>query len=232
MVAHKHGVQAHIRPRGKLARELIEDGKALPKPECIKAKTVKAIDVELGFSEDSIGMVACRKPNALPKYRPRGMSKRHWRKLRSRHAQRAQEFRDQASALDTMDMDGTIHWNRKTGMVKDKLSQKGYTGDHDFMAYTDPNGHPVGPTVRKAIGDDLIRAKNPDAPGFGASNHYEHMGWDTEDLSNVAKPGQRSKREIAEGIKQKIIDGHAPGGEPLNTINPDGPPSMSYWEGD
>jgi len=230
MVADKHGVKIHVRPRGKRSLKLIKEGKALPKPECIKAKTVKPIDVELGFSEDSIGMVACKKPNPLPKYRPKGVSKRHWRKLRSRHAQRAQEFRDQSSKLDKLDMEGSIQWNRKTGMVKDKMSQKGFTGDHDMMAYTDPNGNPVGPTVRDAIGDDLMRGKNPDAPGFGASNHHEHMGWDTEDLSNVAKPGKRSPREIADGIKQKIIDGHAPGGEPLNTINPDGPPGMSYWE--
>ncbi|MCP4897235.1 MAG: hypothetical protein GY906_09725 [bacterium] len=229
-VADKHGVRIHVRPRGKLAQELIEEGKALPKPEAIKAKTVKKIDTLLGYSDESIGTVACKPPNKLPLKKPSSMSKRQWRSLRSRHAQRAQEYRDQAAKLGKLEKQGKITWNRDTGVVYDKATGKPFTGDHDMLLYTDPQGNPVTPAVREGINRDMLNAPHPHCPGRGVIEHREHMGWDLKTVPDTLDPSTgRSARDVASGIKQVIIDSHAPGKEPLTCFNPDNLPSHTWY---
>jgi len=230
-VAHKHGVNIHVRPRGALAQKLIKNGKALPKPEFVKAKTVKKLDTFLGFSDDGTGMVACKQP-MMPGRRPPGMDSKTWVKLQKRCAQRAQEFRDQASKLHQLEKKGKIVWDRKTGKIFDKATGKGFTGDHDIFAYTDPNGNPVSPWVRDQINRDMMTARHPHCPGRGIIEHPEHMDWDVDKVSNVARGGSsRSPRDVARGIKQVIVDSHGIDGENLISIFPEGDPGISVWMG-
>jgi len=109
---------------------------------------------------------------------------------------------------------------------------KPYAGDHDAFAFVDAvSGEPVSPLVNQRINYEL--------QSLGATQHPEHVGWDYSGLSDKvpdgAPPGAQSPRQIAEGIDQKILNGHNEGGQPLNTYNPlqgsKGGWTTSYWKG-
>ncbi|MCW4011519.1 MAG: YIP1 family protein [Candidatus Bathyarchaeota archaeon] len=236
-VCDKHGVKAHMRPTTKYARQHLDNGTALPKSEIIKNKTINDIDEALGFpGGNSKGLAACKKPNALPVKKPAGMSNRQWRNLRTRHAQRSMEYRDQSKYLTQMEGKGKIVWDRKTGIVYDKATGKPFTGDNDAFAFTDAvTGKPISPYTNQRINQDL--------QNLGVTQHGEHINWDYSNLSKTAgKNGAQSKFATAQGIDKKILGSHAPGGEPLNTYNPldynpnvkgveDNGWTTSFWEG-
>lgn len=160
------------------------------------------------------------------------MNSKTWGKLQKRCAQRLQEYPDQASKLSKLERKGKIFWDRKSGVVYNK-SKDGlpFTGDHDMFAYTDPSGKRVSPWVREQISRDMMNAPHPHCPGKGIIEHPDHMSWDLNKVPDSVSPGaSRSPRQVASEIKQRIIDGHAPGGEPLTTFNPDGVPSSSWYE--
>jgi len=214
-VCDNHGVQSHMRPTTKYARGHLENGTAIPKSEIIKNKTISDLDEALGFpGGNNKGLAACKKPNALPANKPPDMSKRQWRDLRSRHAQRSMEFNDQNKYLTQMEGKGKIVWDRKSGIIYDKATGKPFTGDNDAFAFTDAvTGKPVSPYTNARINQELKQ--------MGVTQHGEHIDWDYSNLSKVpGKNGGQSKFGTAQGIDKKILQGHAPGGEPLNTYNP------------
>ncbi len=236
-VCDNHGVKANMRPTTKYARGHLENGTAIPKSEIIKNKTINDLDEALGFpGGNNKGLAACKKPNQLPAKKPPDMSKRQWRDLRSRHAQRSMEYNDQSKYLTQMEGKGKIVWDRKTGIIYDKATGKPFTGDNDAFSFTDAvTGKPVSPYTNARINQELQQ--------HGVTQHGEHIDWDYSNLSKTpgAKGGQ-SKFATAQGIDKKILQSHAPGGEPLNTYNPlDYNPniknvehngwSTSYWEG-
>ncbi|MBN2336831.1 hypothetical protein JXL21_14850, partial [Candidatus Bathyarchaeota archaeon] len=226
MVCDRHGVKAHMRPSTKYARAHLENGTALPKSQIIKNKTINDLDEALGFpGGNQKGLAACKKPNALPPRKPSGMSKRQWRNLRSRHAQRSMEYRDQSPYLNKLESQGKVTWDRKTGIVYDKATGKPFTGDNDAFGYTDAvTGKPVSPYTNAKINQEFQQ--------LGVTQHNEQLGWDYSNLDKTPGPGgAQSKFATAQGIDQKIMNSHAPGGEPLNTYNPlDFDPRQGYGE--
>jgi hypothetical protein len=227
MICDRHGVQAHMRPSTKYARGHLDRGTALPKSEIIKNKTINDIDEALGFpGGNNKGLAACRRPNSLPPRRPSGMSKRQWRNLRSRHAQRTMEFRDQSKYLTKLEGEGKITWDRRSGIIYDRATGKPFTGDNDAFAFTDAvSGKPVSPFTNQRINQEL--------QSLGVTQHNEHLGWNYNHLSRTpGAGGAQSKFATAQGIDQKILRSHAPGGEPLNTYNPlNFDQSAGYGEG-
>ncbi|HEX9915012.1 MAG TPA: hypothetical protein VGB32_08840 [Candidatus Bathyarchaeia archaeon] len=238
VVMDKHGAQAQMRPTTKYARAHLEKGTAVPKSELIKNKTINDIDSKhLGFpGGDQRGLAACRKPNPLPASKPPDMSKAQWRELRTRHAQRSMEFRDQANHLTKLEGQGKITWDRRTGIIYDKATGKPFTGDNDAFSFTDAvTGKPVSPFTNQQINQDLQK--------LGVTQHNEHLGWDYGNLPKTpGAGGAQSKFQTAQGIDNKILTGHGPGGEPLNTYNPlnfnerqgygaENGWSTSYWTG-
>jgi hypothetical protein len=238
VVMDKHGAQAQMRPTTKYARAHLENDTALPKSELIKNKTINDIDSKhLGFpGGEQRGLAACRKPNPLPTSKPPDMSKAQWRDLRTRYAQRSMEFRDQSKYLTKLEGQGKITWDRKTGIIYDRATGKPFTGDNDAFSFTDAvTGKPVSPFVNQQINQDLQR--------LGVTQHNEHLGWDYSNLPKTpGGGGAQSKFQVAQGIDNKILNGHAPGGEPLNTYNPlnfdsrqgygaENGWSTSYWTG-
>ncbi|MCX6648616.1 MAG: hypothetical protein NTV61_04420 [Candidatus Bathyarchaeota archaeon] len=240
-VAEKHGVAPQMRPTTKYAAKHIEKGTAKPKPESIKNKTINDTDAEhLGFPKgDNKGLVACKSPNPLPKTKPADMTNQEWRDVKKRWVQREREFRDNKDHLTQMENEGKIEWDKDTGIIYGKNPNgtrgKPYTGDNDAFGFVDPvTGKPVSPTVNNAINQDLQK--------LGVTQHNEHLGWDYSHSSKTpAAPGAQSEFGMKQGIDNKIMNGHAPGGEPLNTYNPleaaknPGDPqagwSTSYWTG-
>ena len=214
MICDKNGVQAHVRPSTKYARAHLDNKTALAKTEMIKTKTINDLDEALGFpGGNQKGLSACKKPT-LPPRRPAGMSKRQWRNLRTRHAQRSAEFRDQSKYLTKLEGEGKITWDRRSGIVYDKATGKPFTGDNDAFAFTDAvTGKPVSPYTNARINQEL--------QGLGVTQHNEHLGWNYNHLSRTpGANGGSSKFATAQGIDQKIMNSHAPGGEALNTYNP------------
>jgi hypothetical protein len=226
-VMDRHGVQAHMRPTTRYARTHLERGTAISKSEMIKNKTINDMDARLGFpGGDQRGLAACRRPNPLPASKPPDMSRSQWRELRTRHAQRSMEFRDQSKYLTKLEGQGKITWDRRTGIIYDRATGKPFTGDNDAFSFTDAvTGKPVSPYTNQQINQDLQR--------FGVTQHNEHLGWDYGNLPRTSGAGgAQSKFEIAQGIDNRILNGHGPGGEPLNTYNPlNFDPRQGYGEG-
>ncbi len=240
MICDKHGVQANMRPTTKYAAKHLEKGTAQPKPEMIKNKTINDIDAKhLGFPKgDQKGLVACKSPKPLPKTKPANMSKQEWNDTKKRWVQREREFRDNKKYLEKLEGEGKIEWDKDSGIIYGKNANgtrgKPYTGDNDAFSFTDPvTGKPVSPTVNNQINQDLKK--------LGVTQHNEHLGWDYSGAPKTpTTPGGRSKFQVNQGIDKKILNGHGPGGEPLNTYNPlepgkpgSGPDgwSTSYWTG-
>jgi len=220
MICDKHGVKAQMRPSTKYARGHLENKTALAKPEMIKNKTINDIDSKhLGFPGGTQkGLAACKKPNPIPTRKPPSMSKREWRNLRSRHAQRSMEFNAQKKDLIKLESQNKVIWDKDTGIIynKNPNGTRGlpYTGDNDAFAFVDAvSGKPVSPFTNKAINSDLQK--------LGVTQHNEHLGWDISKLSKTpGANGGPSKFTTAKGIDRTIMTGHGPGGEPLNTFNP------------
>jgi len=217
VVADKYGVKAYFRPTNPASRRLLESNKAYPKPEMLKSKTINKLDVELGFPKDKIGTVACKRP-VLPPKKPPGMSKRHWRELKGRYAQRNAEFLDQQAELNQLVNQKTIKWDKKTGSITSNDGKNmPFAGDHDAFAFVDARtGEPVSEAVNNRINREL--------QSMGATSHSEHVGWDyskaSRDIPRNAPKGAKSPFKTKAGIDQKILNGHSPGGEPLNTYDP------------
>jgi len=75
------------------------------------------------------------------------------------------------------------------------------------------SGKPVSPHTNARINQEL--------QNLGVTQHNEHLGWNVKNLSKTpGANGGQSKFATAQGIDQKIMSSHAPGGEALNTYNP------------
>ncbi|MDD3654203.1 MAG: hypothetical protein PHO01_08485 [Desulfotomaculaceae bacterium] len=232
MVSDKYGVKAQMRPTNPESKRWLETGKAHPKPEMLKTKTINELDVELGYPKDYRGTVACKKPDPLPPAKPDTMSAEHWNALQKRHKQRMTEYTDQVEKLNHLEQEGKILWDKKTGIIYNGKTMKPYAGDHDAFAFVDAvSGKPVPPRVNQQLNREL--------QSLGATQHNEHVGWDYSGLPDQvpggSPPGAQSPREIAEGIDRKILSGHDEGGEPLNTYDPlqgeKGGWTTSWWKG-
>ena len=231
-VCDKYGVKAHMRPTNPESSAWLQSGRAHPKPEMLKAKTINQLDVELGYPKENIGTVGCRKPDPLPASKPANMPDAHWNSLQKRHSQRMTEYTDQIAKLKHLEKEGKIVWDQKTGIIYNKQTMKPYCGDHDTFAIVDAaSGKPVSPRMNEQI--------NREFQSLGATQHNEHVGWDYSGLSDKVPdgsiPGAQSPREIAEAIDRKILSGHGEGGEALNTYDPlrgeKGGWTTNWWEG-
>lgn len=216
MVADKFGVEAHFRPTNPESKLWLENKKAHPKPEKLKTKTITEADIKLGFPKDSKGLVACKKPNDLPKTKPAYMSDKAWNELKDRHIQRTKEYADQADHLRKLKSEEKIEWDETTGIITAQ-DGKPFAGDHDPFAYTDAvTGKPVSPFVRDRINQEL--------KSNGTTMHNEHVNWDYQGKDRTVQKGaERSEFDTAKGIDEKILKGHTEGtknAKPLNSYNP------------
>lgn len=228
MVADKHGVDVHMRPTNPESRKWIESGNAHPKPEALKTKTIDADDVQLGFSEDSKGLVACREPVKPPEIKPPDMPDDQFARLQQRYDQRVKEFGDQADHLRDLQQQGRIKWDEKTGIITDARTGKPFAGDNDPFAYVDS-------VTKKPVSPYTVNQINKDLQANGATLHNEHVNWDISGKSNTpGVGGAQSDFSTAAAIDNKILKGHSasipdpatgqmipnPGAKPLNTYNP------------
>ncbi len=236
-VADKYGVVVDVRPTNAASGPLISSGKALPKPGCIKSKTLSEMDALLG-AKGQPGTVGFYKPK-LP---PQGnLTNQEYDALKKLHSARTQEFKDNFRKMYEMKQAGKI--KVEGGTVYDAETGKPYAGDNDIFEIRDPvtgrplpryqvdhkgnilmdpaTGQPKLNPVREAIIKDLKK------PPFNAQ-HGSHMDWKYDNAPSSPPPrspaGARSPAEIGETVDQGVIGKHS-------ASNPNNEPLISYGPG-
>ncbi len=217
VVADKYGAQIQIRPTNPDARRLLEGG-AHPKPEFLKMKTINRDDILLGAPRDGVGKVGYFKPQLPPKG---SVDPATYQRLEARALQRAKEFDDQAPKVAKLLADKKIIV-RPDGTVLNGKTGRPFAGDHDLFDIRGAKGEPLPEAVRAQIRRELSK------PPFNLQ-HPEHAAWDYSHLRKTVEAGEASSPySIAQGVDQKILGSHRPGGEALITMSPDRPPSSSF----
>lgn len=217
VVADKYGAQIQIRPTNPDARRLLEGG-AHPKPEFLKMKTIDRDDILIGAPRDGVGKVGYFKPQLPPKG---SVDAATYQRLEARALQRAKEFDDQAPKVAKLLKDKKIVV-RPDGTVLNGKTGRPFAGDHDLFDIRGVNGEELPEAVRAQIRRELSK------PPFNLQ-HPEHAAWDYSHLRKTVETGEASSPySIAQGVDQKILGSHRPGGEALITMNPDRPPGSSF----
>ena len=219
-VASSFKVSFEVRSTTKAAIKFLEAGSHKPKPEMIKAKTINDEDLFLGpFYKSNIGEVGFYKPvwgtKAVPDDRTA--------KVRARQQARASEYAADKMHMDELVREGLIEI--RNGLVKDKTSGKGFTGDHDLYQIFEPDGRDLAYRFNSKEGPgDPIAAKKADAMKkqivsaamAGGVQHGAHMDW-----KKIIGDDPRKN-----AIFMAIVNQHQ-GGQGLLRINPSGPPAAA-----
>lgn len=194
-IVEEEGIVVDVRPTAKEAVALLQgEQPALPKPEDLKAKTIKKVDIGLGASPEDVGKVGYLKPN--PPERPAGMSDADWKTLKpelvKRFNQREAEYWDQGEKMTKLQRpttdqppiteEGGTHQEHQVtvgpdGKVLD-VSLKGdqevlspFTGDHDIYDIRNADGTPLEAEKYNRIVAAMKKA------GMGVK-HGAHMKWE------------------------------------------------------
>jgi len=198
-------VRALTRPGGDTAGH-IAAGRAHPKISMIHQKTISKVDTLLTFAKENVGLVGCKKP-VLPR-KPPDMSGKDWYKTVQRFNQRLNEVNASKPHLEHLEKEGKIIWDQKTGLINHAKTGKGFAGDVDPMAFVDATtGEPVSKEVYDAITSRFRQN--------GVFNHNDHISWDYS--KTAADPVEFGANQR---IDQAILNSHKPGGEALNTYDP------------
>ena len=140
VVSDKYGVIVDVRPTNPYSGPLVEGGKAVPKPQFIKTKTLTPADNLLG-AKGQPGTAGFYKPK-LP---PQGnMSDEAYDGLKKLYKQRSKEFVDEYASLKKLRQEGKVYV--KDGMVHEGVPPNGkpYAGDVDVFDIRDPvTGRPL-----------------------------------------------------------------------------------------
>jgi hypothetical protein len=256
-VADKYGVVVDVRPTNPSSGPLISSGKALPKPDCLKSKTLSEMDQLLG-AKGQPGTVGFYNPGKLP---PQGnMSDEFYGELKKLHASRTQDFADNFAKMKDMQKAGKVVVKGGTVFegVKDPLTGKikpgkPYAGDNDIFEIRDPvTGRPLPRYQVDHNGNVLMDAKtgqpklNPvreaiikdlEKPPFNAQ-HGTHMDWKYDNAAKTppagSPPGARSPLQISDSVDKGVIGKHSASNstpEPLVSYGPNGAVETTVIEG-
>ena len=246
MVADKHNVVIDVRPTTPKAKPWIESGKALPKPEPIKCKTLTDADKLLGAKGEP-GLVGYYKPKMPPKG---NMSDKTYAELQKLYNDRMREFQDNFKHLKSLRDKGQIYVKNGVVHAGKPPGGKPFAGDNDIFDIRDPvtgqpipryqvdhkgnliwdpaTGQPKLNPVREQILKDLSK------PPYN-NQHGAHMDWKYDHLSKDspqgAMQGAQSPFEKAKGIDNGVMNKHQVGGEPLISYGPNGQVSTTYIQG-
>ncbi|MFQ5500665.1 MAG: hypothetical protein ACE5EQ_00005, partial [Phycisphaerae bacterium] len=196
MVADKYGVKIHTRPTNPMAKELLESGEALAKPQYVKTKSINPLDTYLGAEADEVGKVGYFKPK---KPIAGEVPADKWDDVMKRYNTRAKEFADQAE-----DVANNPTLRREGNLIIDVETGKPFTGDVDGFAIRGMHNETLPKSVVEQIERELIQ-------GPGHTKHGFHTEWDYSGYSRTAPTGGgQSPYDVSRGIDQTIRRGHAP----------------------
>jgi hypothetical protein len=215
-VAENNDVTLVIRSTTKNPAQLVESGKAMPKPEFLKNKTVNVEDTYLGISKTREGMVAHFDPGNPPskellaaKSGLKGQALDNLdNAVKVRFQERKDEFNQYQTKIQELKAKGVITVNN--GIVKDAKTGKVFTGDYDIFDIRGPKGETLPLDVKERV---IKQLEN----GPYAAQHEAHLDWDLSKADTYTK-----------GIDTKILSAVSPqGGQPLAVISPNGQPISS-----
>ncbi|MGI8792406.1 MAG: hypothetical protein ACR2H3_04420 [Acidimicrobiales bacterium] len=214
-VADRLDSTIEVRPTTGRADHLYEELAAKPKPKEIKAKTINAVDVDLGAPAEYLGKAAWFRPErpsnkVLENLGRTEDGKRRADNMQARYLARLAEYKAQGSDLRQRIKEGELaiaqsFGTGEGGVLKDALDGLPYTGDFDVYSVSNN---------KKAT----IKALK--AAPFNVQ-HGAHTDWPS--LPKVLKKGGLDPTE--KYIYDTIVKNHAPGGESLLRINPKAPPT-------
>ncbi len=234
--AKKHNLAIYVRPTNPSGLQW-SDGLAGPKPQSVKAKTINLLDVRLGASNHTIGLVALMRPEGAPHHgladtivlrMPADAAPAERAALEARLQQRAAEFDRLAPKIAEL-----VRLNQM-GIHHGVLGLPGtdnvfvpITGDHDLfdVRRAEPGGKMVeaeldAPSYQAVV--DLMVAED-----MGVM-HGAHMRWNRDDPDLPANFTDAADADMF----QHIVTGHQLlGGEPLIRFAPDEPVSLVWAPG-
>jgi len=202
----KFRVKAYTRPGGDTYGH-IAAGRAHPKITMVHQKTVNSTDLLLTFPKENLGLAGCKRPVLPP--RPPRMSGKDWYKTQQRFNQRLNEVNASQAHLEHLQKQGKVIWDPKTGSITHPKTGKGFASDVDPMGFVDAKtGEPVSKEVYDAMTSEFRQN--------GVFKHNDHISWDYS--NTAADPVEFGANQR---IDQTILNSHRPGGEALNTYDPD-----------
>jgi hypothetical protein len=212
MVADTHGVKIYTRPTNEAAKELLDNGHALPKPELIKNKSIAEIDMDLGVRKtwttpdgkeiSTEGLVGHFEPKLPTRADVPDMTDAQYSKLSQRFEQRSNEYTAQSEWLAKHSDEVHV----KDGIIVNNATKLPYTGDVDLFAVRGMNNEPLPKAVVDRIQHELVKNSNGKIQTPADVMHGFHTEWDYSALRNV----DAHKFDTARGIDQTIRASHAP----------------------
>ncbi|MFG1610038.1 hypothetical protein [Actinoplanes sp. NPDC049265] len=218
----EHGLAVYVRPTNPAGIRWA-DGLAGPKPVKIKAKTINQLDVRLGASEHTIGLVGLMRPERAPDHglkdtlilrMPEDATAAERPALESRLRQRAAEFNRLAPEAAELIQKGELGLHH--GVIGTRDAHGSYapiTGDHDLFDIRLADGAERGlveseldgPSYQAVV--DLMVARD-----MGVM-HGAHMRWNRADPTSAATFADPADAAMF----NHIVHGHQKdgGGEPL-----------------
>ncbi|MDF1617200.1 hypothetical protein [Petrocella sp. FN5] len=210
--ADDFGVQIHARPTTKNAKTWIDSGKAVPKAQDMKAKTLDVVDEILGGPKNTEGLVGYYKPKLPPKNVMRSLHPNTQKEIVKKYVERRREYHKLSKVMKQYEAQGK--YKVIEGRVFDIKSKKYITGDLDGFDVTNFDGTPVRPSIKKQVMDKL--GKTPDSNVM----HEDLMSWVNEE-----------KAAFDLKAKAKMINAAKEGEKGLTTFNPLNKPTSTYQTG-
>ena len=216
-VADDMGVQIHTRPVTGKAKDLLESGKALPKPMEIKAKTLNKIDELIGGPQGREGAVGIFQPKKPPENIMNKLSKEVREQIEERFEKRAKEYTkyiDELKSNKNVEIIDNIIYDKKTGKV--------FTGDVDIYDITNFDGSPLPEHIKQQVWQKLEK--------IGPSNvkHGNLTSWNLKPEDPHFDP-EAFEKMIKDGMKTYINDeGQLVNGSGVTSFNPLNNPTHSY----
>jgi hypothetical protein len=204
-VADDMGVQIHTRPVTGAAKDLLESGRALPKPLEIKAKTLNKLDELIGGPRGQEGVSAIFKPTKPPESVLRNMPSDVRKELEKRIADRAKEYTkyiDEIKANPNFKIVDNVILDRKTGLP--------FTGDVDIYDITSFDGKPLTEKVKQMVWQKLESIQPANV------KHGNLTSWNPSD-----------PHFDPEAYIKMILDGKS-GGKGVTTFNPLNNPTHNF----
>lgn len=151
-IAQEEGVAVHVRPGNVDSVKWLDEGRAIPKPECIKSKTINAVDELIGGPADSRGLVGHFKPTMpddIAKY-----SDDMQAAITKRYNQRMSAFNKYGDDIAKLEAEG--RFQVVNGKVQEMGSGKYVAGDVDLYDITMADGTPAPAALARRVEDRLI----------------------------------------------------------------------------
>jgi hypothetical protein len=214
-VADDMGVQIHTRPVTGKAKDLLESGKALPKPMEIKAKTLNKIDELIGGPQGREGAVGIFQPKKPPENIMNKLSKEVRDQIEERFEKRAKEYTkyiDELSNNKNVEIIDNIIYDKKTGKM--------FTGDVDIYDITNFDGSPLPEKIKQQVWKKL------ESTGPSNVKHGNLTSWNPSDPHFDPKAFESM---INDGKKTFITsDGKLVNGSGVTSFNPLNNPTHSF----